>query len=334
MICEGIISVIVPVYNNELSVRRCLDSILSQSFANLEILLIDDGSTDNSGIIIEEYATKDDRVRILHKENGGLSSTRNRGLDIATGEFIAFVDADDWIEPDTFATALQHIGDSEICIFGRSVDKPGRMRIWRPTDHIETICGDEALDRLLLSSSLGSASWDKLYRSTLFTGIRFPDGFNYEDITITYRLFQKAKSITLIPSVLYHYVQYQNSIVHTPSLKNRLDHWSAIYELYRVFGDKGDNYHTSRVTKCIHSGFNAWGCLWKASDLEIGVEKDRIEEIRKFAREHFREILLGMQYQIRTKIMTAFIRIGRRWSYMCAYMINTIPQRLRSEPLY
>lgn len=278
------ISVIVPIYNAKSTLRRCVDSVLRQTEPDLEVFLIDDGSEDGSGAIADAYR-RDPRVRVFHKENGGLSSARNNGLDRANGDYVAFVDVDDWIEPETFETALRYCED--ICVFGRAYVYPGKSKQWKPVEAPETIDREEALRRLIIDSSIGQKAWNKLYRRRLFDGVRFPDGFQFEDVRTTYRLLQKADRIALIPNVLYHYVQYRDSIAHVRSAKNQMDRWIAYRELYRVFAGKGEEYKAQCIQKCAHAVFWAWGTQWKADSRD----EEQIREITAFARRHRKERL-------------------------------------------
>ena len=304
-----VISVIIPVYNAEKTLRRCVDSVLGQTFRAeevlLEVLLVDDGSTDGSGSVAEEYARTDSRVKVFHREHGGLSSARNCGLDHATGDWIAFVDADDWIEGDAFAAALAslhaHPG-AEICAFGRFTDSPGfktrgmghrpdKSVPLRPAKEETVLDREEALTALIVNGTLRYAVWDKLYRASLFDGIRFPAGFNFEDFFITPRLLLKADKIVLSPRVLYHYVQTAGSITHTPSLKNALDRWTACREQLGLFGGKDPAWREACVRRCVLSVIAAWSVQGSASAEETNREKDRLEETRAFVRSRRGEIL-------------------------------------------
>ena len=171
-----LISVIVPVYNVEAWLPRCGDSILSQTYENLEILLVDDGSTDDSGLICEEYAKKDTRIRVIHKENGGLSSARNSGLDAASGEYIGFVDSDDWIEPEMYAEMLSLMlkSDAQIVCAGRYdvAGGTGEKTVGLCPKRQEQVSGEELAGRIFLWDHCDSSACDKLYRRELFDGIR------------------------------------------------------------------------------------------------------------------------------------------------------------------
>ena len=314
-----VISVIIPVYNAEKTLWRCVDSVLGQTFRAedvlsevlLEVLLVDDGSTDGSGSVAEEYARSDRRVKVFHQEHGGLSTARNRGLDHASGDWIAFVDADDWIEGDAFDAALAALNahpGADLCAFGRFRDSPGYKKrsighspdfdqspdrsVPLPLAKEETVLNrEEALTALIVDGTLSCAVWDKLYRASLFDGIRFPAGFNFEDIFVTPRLLMKADKIVLSPRVLYHYVQTAGSIIHTPSLKNALDRWTARREQFDLFAGKGPAWREACVRRCVFSVIMAWSVQGNASAEETNREKDRLEETLNFVRACRGEIL-------------------------------------------
>ena len=318
-----VISVIVPVYNAEATLSRCLDSICRQTYPHLEIFLIDDGSTDGSSRIAESYAVKDGRIHILHKENGGISSARNMALDRVTGFWIAFADADDYLEENAFETVLSAGQEADICIFGRVSEFAGKSREFRPSERIGEIGRDEALRRMIVRHSIGFTSWDKLYRAQLFEGIRFPDGYDYEDIRTTYRVFLRAERFVLLPDILYHYVQYDSSVSHTESLKNRLDHWSSFYQLYRVFGRRRE-YADVCLRKCAHSLFRAYGTLWRTDRGECAREKQRISEMLSFARRHRNEVLFGRSCGPAGRAGVLLASTGIRFSVLMAYFLNQL----------
>ena len=220
-----LISVIVPVYNAENYLRRCLDSIIGQTYANLEIILVDDGSTDRSGAICEEYRGNDSRICLIHQENKGLGEARNTGIDIATGSLLAFVDSDDWLEPKTYEIMADFMTQfqCDIVTCGRfdqtdtSVDYS-----YCQNDGVLIQSKDELIRRFLLSDGLDMAAWDKLYRAELFENIRYPKGhLMCEDFVPAYRILNKAESAYLCGLPLYHYYKHPNSIT-TSDISERL----------------------------------------------------------------------------------------------------------------
>ena len=232
-----LISVIVPVYNVAEFLPKCVDSILAQTYDNLEIILVEDGTKDSSGIICDQYAGKDSRIRVIHKENGGLSSARNAGMEIARGEYFGFVDSDDWIEPETYEClmALAQKYDADLVCGGRyDVDgATGERTVGLCPKTEECISSMEMLGRVFTWDHCDSAAWDKLYRRHLFDEIRYPLGMYSEDIAIFYKLMEKANRVALCPKPLYNYLHRANSIT-TSKLSEKTFHYpnhtEAVYE--------------------------------------------------------------------------------------------------------
>lgn len=216
------ISVIIPVYNVEKYLKRCLDSIVNQTYKNLEIILVDDGSTDKSGNICDEYAAKDKRIIVIHKENGGVSSARNKGLDICIGDYISFIDSDDWIEEDFFEYVVNNAKDNDLLIFDYYITN-GKSTKWikyRKTKF--EISKDECLIELT-KAKLQSYLWVMIFKSELFYNIRFPQNRNYEDQAIMHLHIDKCQKIKYCNKAFYNYYQNPKGITHTVNYKNYRD---------------------------------------------------------------------------------------------------------------
>ena len=217
-----LISIIVPVYNVEKYLSRCIDSILNQTYTNLEILLVNDGSTDSSGVICDLFASKDSRITVTHKKNGGLSDARNVGIKKATGQYIGFVDSDDWINPKMYEKLYENIKkyDSEISICGFKLIEESEQN--SPLNllpgnkyEINKFTSNKALEVLLTKRSFHSNAWDKLYKKDLFKNIEYPKGRIYEDIATTYKLIDKANGIVYCAYPGYNYLQREGSLIHS-----------------------------------------------------------------------------------------------------------------------
>ena len=206
------ISVIVPVYNVEAYVGECIDSILKQTYENLEIILVDDGSTDSSGRICDEYAKKDSRVKVYHKENGGLSDARNYGIEKSSGDFLSFIDGDDWIDKDMYSKMIEtSIKDnSDIVVCGITKDYVGRSVDSHSID--ECISGYDALKRMFYGKNLNHSACDKIYKKRVFDNVRFPKGEIYEDLRTTYKSVINANTVSTIKNCFYHYRMREGSI--------------------------------------------------------------------------------------------------------------------------
>ena len=237
---QPLISVIVPVYNVEQYLPRCLDSIINQTYTNLEILLIDDGATDNSGKICDEYAQKDNRIRVFHKENGGQASARNLALDNATGEYVAFVDSDDYIEKEMYQKLLSAIQENEadlaLCNYRRiQIDLKQELvgDCERDNDAMPltgVFNGKDCLSFLYQGTSgIFTSPCTKLYHKAILNDVRFPVGKKaHEDEYVTHQIFYNATKAVLIPDKLYYYVQRGNSTMHTRNDRAKLDFTEAM----------------------------------------------------------------------------------------------------------
>lgn len=243
-----LVSVIVPVYKVEKYIHRCVDSILAQTYMNLEIILVDDGSPDCCGEICDEYAAKDGRIRVIHQENRGVSAARNAGLDICTGEFITFVDSDDYLECDMLWQLLRGIGDADLCGSGTirencdgsivAVIKPetryslSGLTVLR--QHYSGVNGTKGITEV--------AVWGKLYRRDLLCQNRFKEGLLFEDIHLMPYLLIECNTTCYLPYAGYHYVVTPNSI--TTSMDE--NHQKRCYEdCFRIWEEHEVLYQQS-----------------------------------------------------------------------------------------
>lgn len=218
------ISVIVPIYKVEAYLPRCVDSLLGQTDRDFELILVDDGSTDRCGAICDEYAAKDSRIQVIHKENGGLSDARNAGLAIARGEYIAFVDSDDWVSPrylEMLRQGLETTG-SDICECGilRTEGSSCPEPVETVPEVFDTV---SALEQLIRDGKFHQYVWNKLYRREIIAGIRFPVGKTNEDEFWTYQVFGRTAHVARIDALLYNYFQRPGSIMGAGYSLKRLD---------------------------------------------------------------------------------------------------------------
>lgn len=222
---EDLISVIVPVYNVEKYLKRCVDSILNQTYKNLEIILVDDGSPDKCGEICDEYAEKDGRVKVIHKENGGLSDARNVGIDIAKGKFISFIDSDDYVEKEYVKVLYSAIikDKTDMAIGAHKVIYEGGSVLEKATQEESVLQPEEVLNRILYDNGIDLSAWAKLYRRELFKDICFPKNRLFEDAATTYKLVDRSKKISIISKSIYNYVIRKNSITGESFSEKKMD---------------------------------------------------------------------------------------------------------------
>lgn len=212
------ISVIVPVYNVENYIRRCVESILQQKYQEFELLLIDDGSKDSSGYICDEYEKRDERIRVIHKENGGLSDARNVGIFAATGEFVTYIDSDDYVSDEYLTTLLQvqQEGDYDIVCASFTFFSDENDDIFKNTSSGEkTIYSGVEACKALLLGELFTSSCNMVIRKSIAEKSMFPVGKYHEDEFTTFRYFLSAQKICKINKNLYFYYQREGSIIHS-----------------------------------------------------------------------------------------------------------------------
>jgi len=244
---KAYVSVIIPVYKVEDYLEKCVDSVLNQTMKELEIILVDDGSPDDCGKICDAYSEKDSRVRVIHQENRGLSAARNAGIDFATCEYVGFVDSDDWIEPDMYEFLYRNItvnnADIATCgICGRTKTDGASEK----NSGCKLVTVDEAMPFILRPSEVDITAWNKLYRKSLFSKLRFPEGKVYEDVYLIPRVFGRAKTVALSTVPKYHYYRRAGSITETISLDYDRDGVEAANEQFKYI-DSTFPHHAHHV---------------------------------------------------------------------------------------
>ena len=235
------ISVIVPVYKVEPYLRQCVDSILSQTYVNLEIILVDDGSPDNCGDICDEYSKKDNRVIVIHKENGGLSDARNVGIEISTGECLTFIDSDDWVEIDMIEllhnNLTKHNADISICGFYNAYVNKNIPRY--ENRDLFLLNSEQAVCECFISGKITTVACIKLYKKHIFNSVRYPIGKRYEDYFVIIDVLSEADKIVVDTVAKYYYRMRKGSIMHEAFNSKNMDvieaveyNWKRIEEIY------------------------------------------------------------------------------------------------------
>ena len=290
-----LVSVIIPVYNVSRYLPQCFDSVTSQTYRNLEIIVIDDGSTDDSGSICDQYAEKDNRIHVIHTDNRGLASARNLGLENVSGEYISFIDSDDWIEPQTIETFIGAALATEADIVnaryyteyvGRTVHRPTR----KEDSHI--YLGQDILSAYA-EGKFGNVVWNKFYRAECFRDIRFPDGHNYEDVAIIWKLMKNlAESggvVTALSDELIHFRIRTSSISHTCTFKNVVDSWNAFIAKYKALPD----YRDKLLVECFGSIGRMWMNYCSYSKEDKAEAQKIIQEMHSFSKKNFHRVMKG-----------------------------------------
>lgn len=281
---DALVSVIVPIYKVESYLEKCVHSIMHQTYDNLEIILVDDGSPDSCGLMCDDFATSDKRIRVIHQKNQGLSEARNHGIDICTGSYILLVDADDYIEPNTVEYLLQTSKDTcadvVCCGFYREYTDKSTTHLL--TDVRESYEDEEILTAALQGTVFSEYAWNKLWNRTLFDDCKFPPGRYFEDIATTWKLFRRCHKVTCVPDVFYHYVIRKDSIGNTKNMKNFVDRWVAFKERFDMMAAESEELCRICTNGCLDTIGYTWRWLY------IVDKKDRkrydavLQEMRKF----------------------------------------------------
>lgn len=238
---SDLISIIVPVYNVEKYLEKCVDSIINQTYRNLEIILVNDGSTDNSGELCDNLATKDSRIVVYHKENGGVSSARNLGLDRAQGDYIGFVDSDDYIDPDMYELLY-----SELKKYNTDISMCGLYHVYANKNDIQIneikhyiMTSEQAIEMVLDGRFSGVTPGNKLYNRCLFDDLKYNEEINTgEDALIIVKLFGKCKRVSLTTERKYYYYHRENSITTSPFSSKTLDIINVYQQILKIVEER------------------------------------------------------------------------------------------------
>lgn len=272
------ISIIVPVYNVERYLSRCIDSILAQTFPDYELILVDDGSPDSCGAICDQYAKKDNRIQVIHQQNGGAASARNAGLDIAEGEWIAFIDSDDWIHPDylriLFEVAGQKNADIVACRYAlihdnAIVDDSQMFPVFSAEDREEYWIHDR----------VGAVvPWGKLYRRELFAELRFPNGRTAEDEYVSYKVLFGCKNLVVLDNRMYRYFVNVNSV----SRNNYIQRLPDVLEAFKLHEEYFKNSPWQKVYRLEIEHFaSAWSdAIWITKNMKDSASRQQTKEYR------------------------------------------------------
>ena len=257
-----LISVIVPVYNTEAYLIRCLDSIIAQTYCNLEIIIINDGSSDRCPVIAEEYAEKDRRICLVHQENAGVSESRNIAMRLSHGGYLSFIDSDDFIEPDYYETLYRilHSNNADIAICNKrlidgTVARPFPYAI---PEGITLFPGSEALTELVNDKWLRNYLFDKLFQKELFCDIEFPKDRTFEDMAVMHKIFYRAKTIVITDEIKYNYTLRKDALSSSKTIRNQYHRFLAHVERVSFFENINRRDLAQReILKALHSAMNA-----------------------------------------------------------------------------
>ena len=250
-----LISLIIPCYNAEQTLEKCLHSVIQQSYINLEIIIVDDGSADYTSKIYEKFQSNDERIKTIRQDNYGVSRARNNGVKAATGDYICFVDSDDWVEKD-YCSELYNLlftENADIAIVEASYeDESGKVIFNKPISKDKVFNGRKALMLLLEDEVIQSHPWGKLYKANFLKDVSFPENLKcFEDYSTLFKIFDKAVKVVRSNKKLYHYIQHEDSLSHNLSPETAYYFYLAIIEVFNFWQNTTSLKSQGNITKNI-----------------------------------------------------------------------------------
>lgn len=306
---DDLITVIIPVYNVERELPRCVKSVLKQTYKNLEVILVDDGSTDGSSGLCDEFRRMDNRCKVYHTSNNGLSAARNYGIARANGDYVTLVDSDDYVDEDYIEYLYQLLQDSgfdlAVCQHRVELDNGNTLEYGKKGK--ETLSGKECIERMLYHDVIDTSAWGKLYARHLFETVQYPAGMLYEDIGTTYKLFLQCESVAVGYESKYAYVRRRGSIVNRSYNRKKLD----LLEMTDRMGEDVVNHYpdlkAAVLRRRVYARISTLNQMLDAK----GVEKER-KEILSFIKNERHAILRDAKAPKRDKAALVLLGISYR----------------------
>lgn len=310
---SDLISIIIPIYNVQNYLNKCVESVLEQTYDNLEIILVDDGSTDSSSEICDKIKEEDDRIVVIHKVNGGLSDARNAGIEISKGKYLFFLDADDYLAKNAIELMHNRIvaekADLAICNFTWT-NSVGEKFCREDVICNEVLNKDDLLGKLIKADNFYYVvAWNKLYSRKLFDNLRFSYGKIHEDEFIVHRIFGQCNKAVSVSDILYYYIKTNNSITTSNTTIKRLDYIEALDDRIKYYKENGYDECAEETLKLL------W---WVYSELYIAVEitnenRDRMQMLRSLYNQYFRSMISLYKKSKKTMAELIVFRINPQW---------------------
>ena len=280
---RDLITVVVPVYKVEKYIDRCVTSIINQSYKNLEIILVDDGSPDNCGKICDDYAKKDERIKVIHKENGGLSDARNAGINIAKGKYITFIDSDDYIKYDyvEFLYNLILKNNVKVSICSHTVLYDTGLRIDKETEEFSVLDAKTTIKRILYGDSIDISAWAKMYETTLFDDIKYPKGRLFEDSAITCKILSNCEKIAIGSKSKYFYMIRSDSITNENFNVKKMDLITSTKEMGEYILKKYPDLENAVNRRIMYAYLSTLSQLASSKEKHLKEQKEMMEYISR-----------------------------------------------------
>lgn len=309
---KPLVSIIIPVYNVKKHIKRCIKSVENQTYKNLEIILVDDGSTDGSGDLCKELLKQDDRIIMVSQSNKGLSAARNAGIDICHGDFITFVDSDDVIEKDyveyLLGLLLENKSDFSICAHKEIKNNKTFHDCGKGLSE-KQYTPEECLKDMLNERGFTVSAWGKLYSKKLFKNIRFPEGKLHEDLSTTYKLILQSKKITYGQEPKYLYYQNKTSITNSGFNEQKLSIIDQTDEMCKEILQQYPKLVDTTIARRVHARFSVLRLMVSEKNLSEDMQKEK-KIIKTFLKNHKKYILNSPNAPKRTKIAMRTLSLG------------------------
>ena len=307
---KPLISIVIPVYNVEAYLERCLDSVLAQTYQNLEIILVDDGSTDSSTQVVDRYAHKDSRVVVIHQTNGGLSNARNHGINVANGEYLTFIDSDDYVATDYVEYLYQLLAKNNfqsklaLCSLKTIFTQTGGF-IDAGNGSEQTLSGEKAIEMMCYHDLVDTCAYAKLAKKELYDKVRFPEGKLFEDIATTYKLFDQCETVECGFVAKYFYMIRGNSIVTSEFKPSKLDLLAMTDEMASYVNQKYPSLKAATLRRQVYARFSTLNQMLTVTDYKA--ERD---EILNFLRRNRKAIMSNPRAPKRDKLGYLMLTFG------------------------
>lgn len=327
---NDLISIIIPIYNVEKYLEKCINSVLEQTYGNIEVILVDDGSPDNCGKICDEYKKKDSRIIVIHKKNGGLSDARNKGIDIANGKYIYFLDSDDYIERDTIQYLYSIICkyNAQIAIAGirdtfEHQSKNKKNSTGSKEEVVKILNSKEALETMLYNTEFSNMACNKLYEKKLFSKIRYPKGKLYEDLGTTYKVLDLASEIVLSSKMTYNYLaDRKSSIMNQKYSKNRMQSLIFMEEIVDFVRKKYPDIEVAAISRMYME------CIFILLKLPFTNNKDDNKKVKNFIKKYRWVVIKNKKLPIKQKLL-CIITIGGRIPLRIVWILKEFIKRIK-----
>lgn len=311
---KPLISVIIPVYKVEKYLDKCIESVINQTYKNLEIILVDDGSPDSCPKMCDEWSKKDKRIKVIHKKNGGLSDARNAGIDIAMGAFYTFIDSDDYVELNyvQFLYDLMTENNADLSMGKQYVRYPDKT-INTGTGELYVLESHDTLEKMLYSEDFDVSAWAKLYKKELFDSIRYPKGRLFEDSATTYKLIDKANKIVLKSAPIYNYIIRNDSITNEAFNEKKFDLIKSTEEMCNYISQKYKDLDRGCKRRIMYAYLSTLTQLLKCKR----INKEYQNKLMKYIKENRREVLEDKRIPKRDRWALYATYIGTRGFSAC-----------------